>query len=312
MLLYQPSAGHLKKLSQISQGWYIKNTTDKKEAYCEIKDAEIVMGNHFLVESLPNAQLLRWLQSASAGVDYIIKQDFGVLRNAIFTNAKGVYDTELSEHALALIFSLYRNLHLLRDKQHEKIWVRQQQLDSIFGKKVMILGWGSLGKSIGYKLKMLGASINAVRNGTENISEGGITVWGKNNWQKELPTTNILLLTLPLTKETNNLVTQQILEMLPPDAIVINIGRAATLDEAALFKLLKAKQLRGAGLDVFLQEPLAAEHPAWDIENLIITPHTARSKEKPPYRYEQLFEINFKRYIAGVPLLNIIDIQKGY
>ena len=312
MLLYQPSPGHLKNLRHIGYGWKIKATTDKQKAFNEIMDAEVVLGNHFLVEVLPNAQHLRWLQSASAGVDYIIKQDTGILQNAIFTNVKGVYDTELSEHALALIFSLCRNLHLLRDKQNEKIWLRQQQLDTIAGKKVIILGWGSLGKSIGYKLKMLGASINAVRNAAEDLREDGITVWGKNNWQKELPSTNILLLSLPLTKETNNLVTHEILEMLPPDAIVINIGRAATLDEAALFYLLKTKRLRGAALDVFLQEPLAADHPAWEIENLIITPHTARSNEQPPYRYEQLFETNFKRYVDGEPLLNIVDIQKGY
>lgn len=312
LLLYQPSPHHLDNLIQMSPDWHITATVKRQDAWQQIMDAEVVMGNHHLCESLPNAQQLKWLQSASAGVDYIINNFGTYLQGIMITNAKGVYDTELSEHALALIFSLYRNLHLLRDKQQQKLWVRQQGLETIAGKNALILGWGSLGKAIGIKLKMLGGLVTGVQNIDGDITSDGILVWGKDQWKNKLPLTDILVLALPLTSETNGLVSAEVLNMLPPNAIVINIGRAATMDEGALYNLLMERRLRGAALDVFLQEPLSENHPAWKIENLIITPHTARSNEQPPYKYEQLFEENFSRYLSGRPLLNIVNIEKGY
>ncbi len=313
LLLYAASSAHRQEFQSIAPEWDIVATTDKYQAAELIEYAEVVMGNHFLSESLPyNKNTLRWIQTNSVGIDIII-QKCGVLpANIIFTNAKGVYNDEISEHTLALIFSLLRNLHYVRDNQLSHNWSRPEQLPLLKGQRVLITGYGSLGKSIAEKLSILGCTVYGI-----NTSPGIIITNNEQrqigNWRELLPKTDILISLLPATPATKHFIGKEELEKLPANAIVLNIGRPETLDEQALYALLISGKIKGAALDVFKEEPLNEKHPAWNIPNLIISPHMARSREvKPPFQFEPLFVQNFKRYISGGQLLNIVDMKKGY
>jgi phosphoglycerate dehydrogenase-like enzyme len=131
-------------------------------------------------------------------------------------------------------------------------------------------------------------------------------------WRAQLPETHILVLALPLTQETRGIVGHAELSALPDGAFVVNVGRARTLDEDALFAALACGRVAGAALDVLDEEPPARESRAWSEAGLLLTPHVARSPEKPPFRWEPLFVENLRRFVAGEPLLNVVDIRAGY
>lgn len=312
LLLYKASEIHLDNLQRVAPDWTILHTTEKMMAEKLIENAEVVMGNHHLCESLPfNKQQLKWVQTSSVGIDFILKKCGSNLEGAIVTNAKGVYNNEICEHTIGLILTLQRNLHLIRDAQQEHRWERPMQLSLLSGKQAMIIGYGSLGKAIGEKLTMFGMKIFGVTTSTQYFFDDTATT--KKHWKELLPSIDIVVLALPYTKNTINYFGEEEIVQLPSTAIVINIGRAGTLDEKTLYTQLLAGKIRGAALDVFNDEPLDATHAAWNIKNLFVSPHMARSREiNPPFQFEKLFEENFSRYINKKPLLNIVDTIKGY
>lgn len=313
LLMYPVHTEHLRRLQSIAPDWEILHTTDKEEAATLIENAEVVMGNHNLTESLPFNKTIKWIQTNSVGVDMILKPCLSLLNNVILTNAKGVYNDEISEHTLALVLLLQRNLHLLRDAQHDHKWERPYHLPLLKNKNVLIAGYGSLGRSIGEKLQQFGCNIYGINTGTQYVSfKDDQSTTGK-HWKDILPQVDILIICLPSTSETLDYIGKEELKKLPASAFVINIGRPETINEKTLFDMLKTNRLRGAALDVFDDEPLDKDHSAWDIKNLFVSPHMARTREiDPPFQFEKLFEENFKRYVTGSPLLNIVNIQKGY
>jgi len=108
------------------------------------------------------------------------------------------------------------------------------------------------------------------------------------------------------------LVSEAELSLLPPHAFLVNIGRGGTLDETALLKCVRGNRLAGAALDVFENEPLPADHPLWREPRVVVSPHVGRSLERPPYRWQTLFEENLRRYVRGESLRNVVDYEKGY
>ena len=229
------------------------------------------------------------MQSNSMGVDLIL--DRAGHRDFTLTSARGVYDVEIAQHAVALALMLVRRLHLFRDAQHRAAWERTA-LDDLTNLDALILGWGGVGRTIAKLLEPFGARIHAGR------SDGAYSF-----------DVNLLILALPLTRRTRHLVGAKELAALRNGAFVVNVGRGETLDTTAL---LAATHLGGAALDVFEDEPLPPEHPLWSRKDIVITPHVARSIEPAPYRWEPLFEENVRRFAAGEPLLHVVDREKGY
>ena len=127
-----------------------------------------------------------------------------------------------------------------------------------------------------------------------------------------LAQSDFVVVAAPLTSETRGLMNAERIATMKPQAYLINVGRGPLVDEAALAEALRCRRIAGAALDVFNQEPLPAESPLWDLDNLIITPHTASMTEKLWQRHFQLFLQNLRRYLAGEPLLFTVDKKKGY
>jgi len=311
LLLYKPSDEHLRYFQSFSN-WEVYHTTERAEAQTLIKEAEVVLGNHHLVQSLPYAQKMQWLQVASAGMDYILPH-LPINKEAIcITNTRGVYDDEMAEHTIALLLALFRELHFIRDRQTNAIWQRSEQLRSLANSKIMILGWGSLGKTISKKLSSFDCKLMVVsRTEPQNVPTDLHWI-AADKWQQELAFVDALIITLPSTPATKMLVNENALSKLSNNAFVINTGRASVLDEQVLYRMLQENKIAGAALDVFNEEPLPKNHFVWKIPNLFISPHTSRSREESPYKYEKLFEENFKRYTEGLDLLNQINIVDGY
>lgn len=305
LLLYKARKEHLEVLQNIAPSWKIVSTTNLKEAKTEIINAEVVMGNHNLCEVLPFNKRLGWLQTNSVGVDKILKDSGKFIRYAAITNAKGVYTKEMCEHTVAMLLMMHRELHLIRDSQNTRKWKRSENLETLESKKVLILGYGNLGKTIGEKLKVFDMDVYGVNTKIQHFND--------THWKELLPDMDFVICALPATKETKYLLDVTELDKLSKNTIVINVGRSDSLNEKHLFKLLKSNKLRGAALDVFSEEPIPRNNPEWDIKNLFISPHTARSKEtKDCFKFEKLFEDNFSEYVKTNRVCNLIDKIKGY
>jgi phosphoglycerate dehydrogenase-like enzyme len=313
LLMYAPSATHLSALRAAAPGANFRVASDEPAAAELIEDADVVLGNRYFLQSLPHARRLRWMQSNSMGVDLILRA--GALRgDVILTCARGVYDDEIAEHALALVLALARGLHHARDEQREHRWVRRP-LRTLVGTRALVVGWGGVGRGIARRLAALGVRVEGVRRRSHDgpmADETGFVVRGPITWRHALPMTDHLILALPLTRETYHLVGADELAALPPGAFVVNVGRGGTLDDGALLEALRAGRLSGAGLDVLESEPPPADHRAWSEPSLLLTPHVARSMESPPFRWERLFVENLRRFSSGEPLLNVVDRDSGY
>lgn len=312
LLMYEPVQAHLQRLQQAAPDHEIAIAHSLEEAQKLIEDAEIVLGNRYFIQSLRFAEKLLWMQSNSVGVDIILTEKQRLLDKGItLTCVRGVYDAELAEHALTLLLSLFRNIHLLRDEQREHSWQRHR-LPTLYGSRCLILGWGSLAQEIAQRVTAMGGRVSAVRNRPYDSEEHGISLFGHQTWQAQLPETDALIICLPKTSETHHFVNGTILDQLPDHAFVINIGRGGTLDDLALLERVRSGTLAGAALDVFENEPLPASHPMWAEPGIIITPHVGRSLEGPEYKWQSLFEENLARYVRGETLLNIVNYEKGY
>jgi phosphoglycerate dehydrogenase-like enzyme len=314
LLMYPPSPSHLAEL-QLAAGRAEFLVADNESlARSLIEEAEVVLGNRYFVQSLPYARNLKWMQSNSMGVDLILSRGGERLRGVTVTCARGLYADEIADHAMALLLGVVRGIHTSRDDQHAGRWSRRP-LPGLHGKTAMILGWGCVGRAIAARLIPFGARVLGARLSTAADKAPDQThclICGPSAWREKLPSVDYLILALPSTCHTRHLVGADELSRLSPGAVVVNVGRGATLDEQALFAALRRGDLSGAGLDVLIDEPPPADHPVWSEPGVLFTPHVARSPETPPFRWESLFVANLARYAQGRPLLHVVNQDAGY
>ena len=312
LLMYRPNLEHEDALRRAAPAAHFETAADERSAAELIRDADVVLGNRYFLQSLPHARRLRWMQSNSAGVDLILSAG-EALDGIVLTCARGVYDDEVADHAVALVLGLARGLHRARDAQREGRWERLR-LEPLRGRRALVMGWGGIGRAIARRLRGFGVEVEGVRRRIQEteVEPEGFVVHPPSGWRKRLGETDLLVLALPLTDETRQIVGAAELAALPPGALFVNVGRAQTVDEDALFEALATRRLEGAGVDVLADEPPPAGHPAWSQPGLLLTPHVARSPEQPPFAWEPLFVENLRRFVTGEPLLNVVDIRAGY
>jgi phosphoglycerate dehydrogenase-like enzyme len=236
---------------------------------------------------------LRVIQTTSAGVDFLIGR---VPERVAVHNARGVFDVPLAEWAVGAILAMQRGLVDFRDRQARHEWASFEppELD---GRRVVILGHGSIGAAIADRLRPFGVEITGV---ARTPREG---VKGLADLDAVLRDAEILVDMLPLTSETRELLDKRRLGLLPDGALVVNAGRGRTIDTDALVDELRAGRLRAA-LDVTDPEPLPRDHPLWKLPNVLITPHMAGDSPASTVRSYALAGDQIRRYAAGEPLIN--------
>jgi phosphoglycerate dehydrogenase-like enzyme len=313
LLMYEPREVHLEELRRAAPGAELQAATDEASAARHIVEADAVLGNRFFLQSLRCGTKLRWMQSNSIGVDRILKAN-DLLGEITLTNARGVYDDEVADHATALVLALARGIGTARDAQLAREWKRSS-LRTLRGTRALVIGWGGVGRGVAQRLAAFGVEVRGARRrapaGGETTA-AGFRVLDPVGWREALPMTDWLILALPLTAETRGIVGGSELAAVKRGGAVINVGRGGTVDEAALIEALRAGHLSGAALDVLEEEPPDQGHAAWSAPGLLLTPHVARSMERPPFRWEPLFAENLRRFHRGKPLLNVVDKEAGY
>jgi D-2-hydroxyacid dehydrogenase (NADP+) len=284
----------------------------------ELRDAEILIAWSLRPEQFKLATKLRWLHSPAAAVHQLIFPEL-VTSDVILTNARDVHGPVVAEHVIALIFALAKRIPsaVVLQQKHEwgqqAMWETEPRVREVAGATLGLVGLGSIGREVARKASALGMQVIACREHPEKPRPEGVSqVFGPAQLDQLLAQSDYVVLAAPLTSETRSLMDASRLAKMKPGACLINVGRGPLVDEAALAEALKSKRIGGAALDVFSKEPLSKDSPLWDLENLLITPHTAALTEKLWERHYHLISENLRRYLSGEPLLAVVDKGKGY
>ncbi|MFC5731963.1 D-2-hydroxyacid dehydrogenase [Cytobacillus gottheilii] len=279
-----------------------------------LQDAEIIAGwKKGIAELLDGENLkLKWIQSWSAGVNYM---PLSVLssHNIKLTSAAGVHAYPISETIFALMLALTRKIDQYVKNQQQKKWHHADINLEIHGKTIGIFGFGAIGKETAKIAKAFGMHVIGVRFSGKSDPYAD-EMYTAQEIDEILLKCDYIAVTLPLTDETKHLFGAKQFSLMKPSSFFINIGRGEIADEQALIEALRDKKIAGAGLDVFEKEPLDENSPLWELDNVIITPHTAGSTEHYDQRLiRDIFLPNLKQYLAGEdPSINLVDYKKGY
>lgn len=276
-----------------------------------IRDAEVILGN---VDPalLKYAEELKWLQLNNAGTEGFC--DGALPKEAVLTNATGAYGLAISEHMIGVLFELQKKLNLYARNQREHVWKSEGHVHVIQGSRVLVIGMGDIGTMFAQKMKALGCRTVGIKRHEGRKPEGVDDLYTLERLERELPKADIVAMSLPGNQDTYHMMNAERLALMKKNAVLINVGRGITVDTDALVQALQEKRIAGACLDVTDPEPLPADHPLWDMENVILTPHISGGYALPE-TLEQILTIcieNLECYMVKRPLRNIIDFKTGY
>jgi len=278
----------------------------------DIESAEVVLGG-VSRDEFKRAKNLKWIQTTGAGVDSLIYPEI-IESDVIITNASGIHPIPIAEHTFALILAITRGLIKSFEGKTRKTWFHNEAYtDEIHGKTIGIIGYGRIGQGIATVAKGFGMKIIALKRdinkGVEVIPD---ELLEREAIDKLLTKSDIVVIIVPLTKDTHHMIGERELKLMKPTGILINVARGKVVDERALIRALKEKWILGAGLDVFETEPLPPDSELWELDNVVITPHIAGLN---PYYTDRLLDIfikNLKAYPDVSRMINVVDKKLGY
>lgn len=271
----------------------------------------VIFGNPS-VDFIQACEGLEWVHAVSAGIDQYSKEPDRIPERVVLTNSSGVYGAAGGEHILGMMLYFNRGLHHFRNMQLQSKWDRDLSHARLLrGETLCVVGLGDLGTNVVKRAQAFDMRILGVKR-TPTPVDGVERVVSPDEIDEILPEVQHLAITLPLTAETRGMFDARRLNLLPWGAYLYNIGRGPIVDEQALIDALRSGRLKGAGLDVFDVEPLPKDHPFWQMENVLITPHLGADTPWDNDRAADLFVENLYRFSRGEPLSNRVSVVLGY
>jgi phosphoglycerate dehydrogenase-like enzyme len=263
-----------------------------------IRDAEVLLlsprvGAAALRSVLSDSTRLRWVHALAAGVDTLPLDSLGKI---ILTNSRGLYADALGEWVIAAMLWFAKDLPRVARNQAAHRW-EPYTVERIEGKTAGIIGYGGIGKAIGRRAEAMGMHVVPSRRNAANDAAFEA---------------DYVVLSVPLTPETRNLMSAERIARLKTSSVLINVSRGAVVDEVALVDALRNRKFRGAALDVFQTEPLPPDHPLWALDNVLLSPHTADHTSDSHERAMRFFLENWRRFERAQPLENVVDKTAGY
>ncbi|MCP5096521.1 MAG: D-2-hydroxyacid dehydrogenase [Chloroflexi bacterium] len=291
-------------------------------------DAEVL----YTANAIPDPILapnLKWVQAHSAGVDNLVDTPFWH-SDILLTSTSGIHAPIMAQYVFAQMLSWTNRVPRWIKTQQLRKWPKNRWKkfvpDELRGKTLGILGYGSIGREVARLAKSFGLKVLATKRDVMHPQDRGFIIPGTGDPAGDLPDRiyptqatrsmvalcDYVVITLPLTQETHHLFDEALFKELKPSCFLINVGRGEIVDEKALVKALKKGWIAGAGLDVFEEEPLSDRSPLWQMENVILTPHVSGFTPHYDDRATDVFAENLRRYLAGEPLLNLVNREIGY
>lgn len=292
---------------------------DYKSIDRELPNTDVLMSWSITAEQLAAAKKLRWIHSPAAAVHRLIIPEL-VQSKIMVTSARGVHGRVVAEHVIALLLALAKRLPSAMRYQAQKKWGQEPLWNErprpleVAGATLGLVGLGSIGTEVARLAGALGMKVIAVRQSptTNDASPSVSRTYSPDEIDTMLAQADYVVLAAPVTAETRGMINAQRLAAMKCNAYLINVARGALVDEPALASALREHRIAGAALDVFEQEPLAQDSPFWEMENVLITPHSAALTERLWERHFDLLSSNLRRFMAEAPLLGMVDKTRGY
>jgi phosphoglycerate dehydrogenase-like enzyme len=293
-----------------------------------VADAEVLLVQGWMPKP-EQAPAVRWVQLMSAGADHAMKRPLVSTTDVTVTTASGIHASPIGEYCMAMILALAYEVPRFLDLQARAEWLAPEHYvpRTLRGQTIGVVGYGSIGRELARLAAGFGMRVVAVKRDPSRMQEDhGYTAPGTGDPDGTIPAavhppeelaavaaeSDFLVSTLPGTPATRHLIDAAVLGAMKPTAVLVNIGRGAVIDEAALIEVLRAGRIAGAALDVFEQEPLPAESPLWSLPNVVVTPHVSGNSDRYDEMVTDVFVENLARYLDGRPLLNVLDRERGY
>jgi phosphoglycerate dehydrogenase-like enzyme len=290
---------------------------------------DIIFGLRAPDELVRRSPQLKWVQLISAGAEHVLKGAIAEHPEVAVTTASGIHATPIAEYTIGSMLAYAHCLHVTMRSQLRHQWERgsfMETADSLRGKTLGVIGYGSIGRETARIGAALGMPVLALKRNPADRSDPGWNPpevgdpegripsrwFGPGDCTALLRESDYVTVTLPLTPHTRGFVGVKEIAAMRPNAYIVNIGRGSVIDQNALIEALREKRIAGAGLDVFEREPLEAESPLWELDNVILTPHMSGAQRDYNTYATRLFADNLRRFRAGQPLLNLIDRALGY
>jgi phosphoglycerate dehydrogenase-like enzyme len=279
-----------------------------------IADADAVFAWHSVRELLPEvwpkAGGLRWIQSASDGVDWLLFPEL-VDSDVVVTNARGIFDPAIAEYVVALMLAFAKGLLGVVEGQRQREW-RHRPTELLGGKRLLVAGLGPIGRAIGRAGRNLGMEVRGVGRRARSGDDVFESIAGTDGLVAAAGWADYVVDALPATPATRHLFDASVFGSMRRNARFINVGRGTTVVEGALIDAIREERIGGAALDVFEREPLPSDSPFWELPNTIVSPHMSGDFEGWLEAVVRLFVENLRRFAAGRPLLNVVDKREGY
>ena len=293
-----------------------RNSYDGIEEH--LKNSEVIFTISLRPEQITVAKNLRWIHAPTAAVHQFMFPEL-INSDVVLTNSTEVHGPVVAEHVMALILALAKKIPQAALFQQKRVWSQEamwrdgSRLREVADATLGLIGLGSIGRRVARMAQAMGMRVIGVREHVDKGKPEGVEeVFPPSKLDQVLRQSDYVVLAAPLIGATERLINAERLAIMKATAFLINVGRGPLVDEAALIDVLRSRRIAGAALDVFDKEPLPLDSPLWDLDSLLITPHTAGLTDKLWHRHYELFSENLRRYLAGQPLRFVVDKQKGY
>jgi len=262
------------------------------------------------VAFLANPQV-RWVHSRSAGLDRILFPEL-VQSPVPLTNGSGVFSQSLGEFALAAILYFAKDFRRMLRNQEAGRW-EQFEVEEIAGQTVGIVGYGDIGRAVASRVRAMGMRVFALKRHAPASPDPLIEQFFRpDDLNPMLNQADFVVVAAPLTSETRHMISDSAFSAMKRNAVMINVGRGPVVNQAALVRALTEKRIKGAGLDVFEEEPIPLGDPIYQLKNVLISPHCADHTKNWLNRAMQFFLEQYERFASGQPLENIVEKHLGY
>lgn len=279
-----------------------------------IADADVLFAWRANRDFLPyvwgEARRLRWIHSASAGVDGLLFPEL-VESDVILTNARGVFDEAMAEYVIGLLLMFAKGLVGVVERLRGREWLHRET-ERLAGQHLLVVGVGSIGRAIGRAGLAMGMQVRGVGRTSRPGDDVFGVVLGAEELLDALGWADAVVDVLPGSPSTRHVFGAAAFAAMRPSARFVNVGRGSTVDEMALVDALRSGRIGGAALDVFEEEPLPPESPLWDLAGVIVSPHMSGDVSGWKEAGVELFIENLDRFIAGRPLRNVVDKRLGF
>ena len=296
----------------------VVQVSDSESLGRELADADVLITNNhaFSRDLLDSAKKLRYVHSLAAGVEKIIP---ALPEKVLLANARGVHGINIAEHVLGFMLMHEHRLDAALRAQMKKEWIMKELSPlggrgpgEIYGRTVAVFGLGNIGKRIAEVCSRMGMKVLGVRSRASEKPDFVDAVFSSGNCEKALAAADYVVVAMPGTSATNRFFGREKFGMMKPSAFFINIGRGSIVREDELEEALRKGGIAGAGLDVFETEPLPESSGLWEMDNVIITPHSAGFTPHYMDRFTEIFCNNLRAFLEGKPLPSLVDRRKGY